>query len=400
MPHKTQNKCKISAVICELNPLHHGHRAIFDHAREISDGLVCVLSGNFVQRGEPAIIDKWARTRLALANGADLVLELPLPWACAGAERFAAGGVHLAAALGNVTHLVFGSEFDSAEKIKTVATALLSPQFAQVLAELPENGATFAARREQAIAEILGEEYAALLRSPNAVLGIEYTKALLSEGASIEPTVYKRVGASHDQKATAGEFCSASELRELLRSGEAINGLVPPSTEEMILQLAKTGACPADVSHIERAVLARLRTMATADFAALPDISEGLENRLFTAARTAATLEEFYALAKSKRYTHARLRRLAMAAFLGLTADLPQLPPYIRVLGMTKKGGEIIKSATPTLPIVARYADVKKLGGTAEKIFSLEAAADDLYALACPVPQPCGRDFTEKIIKI
>lgn len=391
---------EISAVICELNPLHMGHRALFQHAKQLSNGVVCILSGNFVQRGEPAVLDKWSRCRLALENGADLVIELPLPWACSGAESFAAGGVHLAAALGNVNRLVFGSETEDLPAIKAAASALLSPEFSAKLSAMPKNGATFARRREIALSEMLGEKFLPLLRSPNAILGIEYTKALLQSGSSIEPTVFKRLGAGHDKKAVAEEFRSASELRAMLRDGQSPGHFVPESTVAMLEKLTAEGNCPADISLIERAILCKLRAMSAADFARLPDISEGLENRLYSASRQAKSLEEFYALAKSKRYTHARLRRLALSAFLGLTCDLPKLPPYLRILGMNKTGEEILKSASPTLPIAARPADIQKTNNTAQQIFALEAAADDLYALACPVPPACGRDYTEKLIKI
>lgn len=400
MTEKMAKNYKISAVICELNPLHKGHRAIFQHAKQLSSGTVCILSGNFVQRGEPAILDKWARCLLALENGADLVIELPLPWACAGAERFAAGGIHLANALGNVDTLVFGSESADLSAIKTAAMALLSEEFSAKLAAIPDNGDTFARRREAALGEMLGEEILPLLRSPNAILGIEYTKALLRESSAIVPTAFKRIGAGHDAEAAVGEFHSASELRAMLRDGQSLDSYVPQSTATLLRKLTADGKCPTDIMYLERAILYRLRTMQPADFAKLPDISEGLENRLFNAAASAASLEEFYELAKSKRYTHARLRRLVIAALLGITADLPALPPYIRVLGMNSIGQEILKSVKTTLPIIARAADVQKLDAAAQRIFELEAHADDIYALSCPTPQPCGRDYTEKLIKL
>lgn len=399
MPEKMPKKSKISAVICELNPLHMGHRVLFRQAKQVSEGVVCILSGNFVQRGEPAILDKWARCRLALENGADLVLELPLPWACAGAERFAAGGVRLAAALGNVDFLIFGSENPDISAIKRIAEVLLSPEFSVRLAALPDAGETFARRREMVLSDMLGPEVLPLLRSPNSILGIEYTKALLREKAPIAPVAFPRLGAGHDQTAEAGEFRSASELRELLWAGKSLNGLAPESTVSLLNELTAQGKCPVDIRYVERAVLCKLRSMDAGGFAALPDVSEGLENRLYSAARQAGSLEEFYALAKSKRYTHARLRRLALYAFLGVTKDLPDSPPYLRVLGMNSVGAHIIREAETAIPPVSRLAEVRKLGGEALRVFELEAKADDLYALACPVPQPCGRDYTEKLIK-
>lgn len=391
---------KISAVICELNPLHLGHRRLLDFAREQSDGVVCILSGNFVQRGETAILDKWARCRLTLENGADLVLELPLPWACAGAERFALGGVSLAAALGAVDLLIFGSEEGDIQRLEQAANALLSREFSQLLGQMESSGETFARRRELALGRLIGPEHAAVLRRPNAVLAIEYIKAIKRENAPIVPVPMLREGAGHDEKASGGQLRSAGELRELLLKGEDISGFVPENTAVLLRELTARRRCPARLAFLERAILCKLRAMPIEAFTALPDISEGLENRLYQAARQAGSLEELYALAKSKRYTHARIRRLAMAAFLDLTADLPARPPYLRVLGMTKAGERILKEASPTLPITARPADFQRLGGDALRLFQLEAQADDLYGLAFEEPVPCGREYWEKLVKL
>lgn len=390
---------KNAAVICELNPLHLGHRWLFQQVKEAGMGLVCILSGNFVQRGEPAILDKWSRARLALENGADLVLELPLPWACAGAERFAAGGVCLATALGNVEVLAFGSENVDLSLIEQTARALLSPEFSARLSRLPDTGETFAKRREAVLAEMLGEQAAALLRSPNAILAVEYQKALLRQGSGIRTLAYPRQGAAHDKQAGEGELPSAGQLRELLRQGRSLAGLVPESTERLLGELTAQGRCPAEISLLERPILCKLRTMTIQDFSRLPDVSEGLEHRLFQAARQAGSLEEFYGLAKTRRYTLARLRRLALAAFLGITADLPQLPPVLRVLGMNERGEGILRTAAPALPVAVRPADFQRLGGEALRVFELEARADDLYAMAFPKPLSCGRDYTEKLVK-
>lgn len=399
MPEKMSEKMKLAAVVCELNPLHFGHQWLFQQAKRQADGLICVLSGNFVQRGEAAILDKWARTKSALENGGDLVLELPLPWACAGAERFAAGGVHLANALGNVTFLAFGSEIPDSSLLERAAGALLSPEFSQAFASLPDNGQTFARRREEALCALLGPEILPVLRSPNATLAVEYLKALKRENSPIVPLVFPRQGAGHDLASDGSQFRSASELRALLRRGRPLGGLAPEATVSLLEELVKTGTAPAEPERLERSILCSLRTMEPEDFAALPDVSEGLENRLFEAARRACSLEEFYEFAKSKRYTHARIRRLALYAFLGVTKELPSLPPYLRVLGMTDKGERILKEASPTLPLAVRAADFEKLGGQSLELFRLEARADDLYALALPRPTPCGKDYTEKLIR-
>ena len=208
-------KMKIAAIICELNPLHQGHQALFSHAKSRCQGLVCVLSGNYVQRGEPAILDKWARTRLALASGADLVLELPLPWAMAGAERFAAGGVALANGLGNVDTLFFGSEEGDAPRLRELAEVLLSPGFSRAIRE-EDTALPFAVRRQRAAARLVGADAAALLTKPNCILGVEYQKALLAQGSGIKAEAFPRRGAGHDVPEEQGPILSASQARELL----------------------------------------------------------------------------------------------------------------------------------------------------------------------------------------
>ena len=390
---------KISAIICELNPLHSGHQALFSHAKSRFDGLVCILSGNYVQRGEPAVLDKWARTRLALSSGADLVLELPLPWAMAGAERFATGGVALARSLGTVDTLLFGSEAEDLKALWDLATLLDSPAFPQAL-EATDPTLSFAQRRQQAAAQLIGEETASLLARPNCILGVEYIKALRRQGGGMGVEVFPRLGAGHDIPDRKGVLLSASHARELLVQGTDLTERLPEATLAVWQALLEKGQCPASMGRLERAILCKLRSLAVEGFAMLPDVSEGLEYRLYKAARQAGGLEEFWDLVKSKRDPLARIRRLTMAAFLGLSRNLPELPCYLRVLGMTPTGQRILKQARPILPVAIRPGDFQRLGGEALSLFELEAHADDLYGLSLPSPTPCGRDYTERLLKI
>ncbi len=399
MSDKMKKKYKTAAVICELDPLHFGHQALFRQAKEAADGLVCLMSGSFVQRGAPAMTDKWARCRMALENGADLVFELPLPWACAGAERFAAGGVALANALGGVELLLFGSEIPDVSLLEKTAAAAISPEFSQRLAALPDTGQTFARRREAVLEELLGPAVLPVLRSPNAILGVEYCKALLRSGSSIRPEVFLRQGAGHDEASEAAGFLSGSRLRKRFRAGGDLRGVAPESTVKLLAALRGAGLAPASADRLETAILCKLRTMEPEDFARLPDLSEGLENRLYQASRKAGSLRELYESVKSKRYTLARVRRLVLYAFLGVPKALPDAPPYLRLLGMGPGGERVLKTLSPALPLAARPADIRKLDSRAQDLFRLEARAGDLWALSCPVPPPCGRDYTEKLVR-
>ena len=296
--------------------------------------------------------------------------------------------------------LVFGSEVPDVSRMDAAAEALLSPKFSESFSEVPDKGLSFAQRREAALHSMLGETASSLLQKPNCILGIEYLKAIRRQNAALTPIAIPREGAGHDRAAENQEYRSAGELRHLLRTGGKLAGLVPENVCVTLEQLLSSGHCPASLSWLERSILCKLRTMKPEDFSALPDLSEGLENRLHTAAREARSLEELYSLVKSKRYSHARIRRLVMSAFLEIPSGLPELPLYLRILGMTETGARILKDATPTLPVAVRPVDFERLGGSFANLFRLEARADDLYALAFPTPFPCGRDYTEKLIKV
>lgn len=390
------DKITISAIICEFDPLHWGHLGLLEKAGAGGAAVCCVMSGNFLQRGGPAMLDKWHRAQCALEAGADLVAELPLSWACAGAERFAAGGAALAGALG-ASRLYFGSEVPDAALLLRLARTLLSPEFSAALRAQAQPGLSFAVRRQKAVEALLGPEAARLLALPNATLGVEYCKAILSQGLAVQPVAVPRTGSGHGQEAPVepGAVLSASHLRSLALQGRDLRGLVPDFTLAALEEAREQGRFPVQIKYLERAVLCKLRGLTLEDFAALPGLSEGLEHRLAQAVGEASSLEELYARVKSKRYPHARVRRLVMAAFLGLREPLPALPPYLRVLGMSERGGRILNGRAGDLPLAVRAGDFRKLPAAAQEGFRLEVRADDVYALASPRPQPAGRDYWE-----
>lgn len=374
-----------AGIVAEYNPFHRGHAWHIAETRRRLGGdapVVCVMSGHWVQRGECALADKWLRAALALDRGADLVVELPTPWAMASAESFARGAVSLLAATGVVDVLSFGSETGELAPLEEAAAALDAPDYPERLRAALGRGLSFPAARQEAAG-------AACLSAPNNNLGVEYLRSLRALGSTIRPLTVPRQGAGHDGPA-AGGYASASELRRLLRAGrgaEAAPYLTAPWSGEL-----------ADMQHIERAVLARLRTMGEGDWAALPDGggAEGLPSRLAKAAREAVSLEDFYARAKTRRYPHARLRRLALAAFLGLTAaERPAAPPYVRVLGLGGRGRALLRRMKDTcpLPVIVKPAQARELDGPARTLFESEARYTDLYGLCFPAPRPCGAEW-------
>lgn len=394
---------KTAGIVAEFNPFHNGHLSLFRRLKENgATHLAVAMSGNFVQRGEPAILSKWARARQALLCGADLVVEIPLPWAVAGAEKFAFGGVSLLAALG-ADVLGFGSECGSAGQLRKASAALASPLLRQVLQKELKSGATFAAARQKAVRGLFGEETADLLRGPNNILGIEYLKAMKRLGSSMAPFTVRRAGAGHDASRGEGTSVSSARLRTLIRSGRDCGAFLPPPAAGVLREELKADRAPAGLSYVERGVLAKLRTMSREDFSRLPDLSEGLENRIYAASRRAGALSELYGLAKTKRYTLARIRRIVLSAFLGIRASDSAGPvPYLRVLGIGRGGAAILRNASKTglLPVISRHSELPALNPPAQRILRLEERAADLYALCTPAVQPCGLDDTAGVVTL
>lgn len=383
---------KVSGVICEYNPLHKGHEAMLRRLRQQgAEAIVCAMSGNFVQRGEPAIVGKRARAEMALRCGADLVLEIPTPWSTATAETFARGGVEILRRTGVVTELAFGSESGDVQASTAVADALDSAEYQAALSQLTEDGRTFAARRQAAVAQILDESHAALLERPNDILAVEYIRAL--RGTAIQPAAILRAGADHDAAEAKDGSVSASYVRRLLQQGRAEEalGFLPDAAAKIMRREIEEQRAPADLDRCERAVLDRLRRMDEEDFAAYDGGGEGLYHRVYRAARECATVEEWLDRVKTKRYTHARLRRMLLAIWLDLK-EVPERLPYIRLLGANETGRRLLRQMYDA-PILTKAADVGRLGREAEEMFSREARWSDLYALTLPVPARCGEDW-------
>ena len=394
----------ISGIVSEYNPFHFGHAALIEKTRLAgATHIVAVMSGNFVQRGEPAILSKWARARMALLSGVDLVIELPLPWAMSGAEHFAFGAVSLLDALGCVDSISFGSECGDAALLQNAAQALLSPKLKPELQRQLKNGATFARARQAAMESIFDSETAMLLQNPNNILGIEYCKALIKLNSAITPFTIKRIGAQHDEKSESEMILSSSQIREQILAGENVSPFLPPAAAQILAEELACGNAPANAAKLETAVLAKLRCMSREEFGLLPDISEGLENRIYHAVREAVSLDDLYDKVKSKRYTHARIRRLIFSAFLGLQKDsIPPAPPYIRVLGFNEFGKEVLHLAksTTNLPILTNTSAILSLDKHTGNMLELECKSTDVFMLSLPHIRQCGLEMTTGILTV
>lgn len=376
---------KTVGIICEYNPLHLGHVRQLRLIRELlgeDTAIVCLMSGNYVQRGAPAIVDKSCRAAAALHAGADLVLELPVTCALSSAEGFADGGVEILAPFCN--YLCFGAETADRELLLNTARALLSDAFPPLLRARLDTGMSFPAARSAALGE-MGLD-ASLLDTPNNILAVEYCKAILRRETGLEPLPIFRQGSYHDELPDP-QNPSATSLRRLLLSGQGWEAYVPHPAPLRNAPLHCTEAG-------EQAILSRLRTMTDGEFEALPYGSEGLWRKLMHASRSCATLEEIVAATKSKRYTRTRIDRMVMCACLGITRDMLEAPtPYTRVLGFNDRGRGVLKNAKQTAPFL-------NAGEPSDHPYwQLEKRCGDLYGLFCTcAPEAPGSEERRRII--
>ena len=396
---------KTAVITAEYNPFHKGHRWQLEQVRAAGASHVAVvMSPDFTQRGTPAIFPKRLRAQAALQNGADLVLELPVCYALAGAQRFAFGAVQLAAAMGCVDLLAFGAEDADLLQLRQACTALQQEEVNQTIRQLLQSGITFAKARERAVAAVYGEETALLLQKPNNILAIEYLCQLEKlPDAHIQPLALGRIGNTHDGE-PVGEFASASFLRGLMLEGrwEQAQQYLPQNVWQLYRQAQQDGQF-ADLQLGERAVLSALRRMEQKEMAQLADLSEGLENRLYRASREACSLEQLYAAIKSKRYPLARVRRLVMNAFLQLPAQMQTLPPpYLRVLGMNERGKQILSAMkkTASLPVSTSLMKLARSTQAARQWAQVEAAACDQYSIFCQQIQASGSDWSLPFVSL
>lgn len=396
---------KTVGLVAEYNPFHNGHEYMISKCREEgATHVVAVMSGNFVQRGSVAIMDKRARAKAALQSGVDLVVELPVPWAVSTAELFAKGGLSILQGLGCVDTLAFGCETADEEMLLKAADAVCDIKVHEKIGEELQGGITYAAARENAVRSLYGDEIADAISKPNNILAVEYLKAMRSLGSNFDIMPIKRIGAEHDSLKENGEFSSASALRAMLERGDEKAFLyMPESSVSEFKRLQSVGRAPVLIDDSERAILSRLRMLSVEEIKEAPDISEGLENRIYNAILTATSLEELYSIVKTKRYTHSRIRRIITSLYLGISpSDALEKVPYIRVLGFNERGREILKVAKEksSMPVIMKSSQTYELSAYGKHIFDLECKATNLYNLSTPRILPCGTELKDEVVML
>ena len=390
----------ISATVCEYNPYHNGHKYLTDYAGQCgADYFVGIMSGNVVQRGEFAIMDKYLRAQAAVTGGVDIIIELPCVYTLSEAERFAYGAVKTLDMCGCIDKLYFGAECDDIELLKKTAEYVSGIKVKDYIKSLSENGYSHPRAMYNAVNDIYGKEYAQILSMPNNTLAIEYIKALRDISSKIEPIAVKRKAVGHDDCTVKGEFASASFIRQAILSGDSsYQYYVPHAVSKIVDESIKTGECPACTGNNERGFLQALRRMSTEEWSNIPGVNEGLENRIYKAVRERQSFDKIMEGIKCKRYTYSRIRRTLMCAYLGITKKrLMTEPQYIRVLAANMRGINVLREITKKslLPVIMSPArDINKISGEGKKLFELECKVSDMYTLFTPSITPCGKDYT------
>lgn len=377
---------KIMAVICEYNPFHKGHAyQLQTHRKTLSaDGVVCLMSGNFVQRGAPAMFDKWTRAKAAVCSGADLVLELPVVYAAQSAMRFANGAVSLLDALGCIDVLSFGSECGDLQKLQDTADILFSKDFSALLADELKKGTSYPAARSAVFKVHFPNQDASLLETPNNILALEYLASLKRRNSQIKPATLLRNFA----------FASASQIRERIEKNEDVSSHIPAT--------ATWNTLPYDKVAFDQMVSYQFLRETPKTLKTIADVAEGLENRILKYAKLCYGAESIAQQVNTKRYTKTRIDRIIINTLLGITdQDTELAPQYARVLAFNDCGTKILNkmAKTTTIPIITKTADAVLNSKDAQRMFEKDVLATDVYALMTQNKQ-AGQDYKTSPIYI
>jgi len=412
---------KVVGIIAEYNPLHKGHLYHLDTVRKSykPDAIIVALSGNFVQRGEPAIFDKWARAEMALQAGADLVVELPVCYSTATAEIFAESAVKLLLDSKVISALSFGIEEYPKQELYYLGKLLADEptSFSQILNGYLKEGLSFPKAREMAVVKYMEEKnsnlnvnlIAKMLKKPNFILAVEYIKAVNKLAADIDIFPVLRKGHHYHDKNLSKQFASATAIRHAISSHrqnfiEKIAPHLPETTVQIISKEIKQHRTPVFLQDFETVILYTLRRLKAGELRNYFDVEEGLENRLKKAAQSCGNLEELVALTKSKRYPATRIQRILVHILLDIPREMVEnrRPQYFRVLGFTEKGASLLKEIkkNASIPVITRTAQYKKLPQEAKAMFERDLFASDIYRLAYRFTdlRCAATDFARKVI--
>lgn len=408
---------KVLGIIAEYNPFHNGHLYHINESKKAvnADYVVAIISGNFVQRGDTSLVDKWSKAEMAIKNGADLVIELPLLYSISSAENFAEGGIKMLNSFNIVDYISFGSELCDVNTLNEFADVLYHEpkEFVSVLNHELSKGFSYPKARENALLMYLNDirKYANILSSPNNILAIEYLKALKKYNSSIVPVSINRNKVDYNSTEIVDGFASATAIRKIAMTNDvwSLRQAMPKSSFDIMYDCLRSGKTVSSLAKFEKEIIYNLRKMSISEIANLPDVSEGLEYSIKNAANSCNTIEELISIVKSKRYTTTRLRRILVYCLLGITKkdmqDSRKVTPYVRVLGFNEKGKELlsgISNANPKLDIVT---SVKKYMETSNNrilrhMLAKDVFATDIYTLGYDYDSSSNLDYTHPIVNL
>ena len=405
----------ILGIVSEYNPFHNGHLRHLDISKQLTnaDFTIAIMSGNFVQRGDTALVDKWTRAEMALRAGVDLVIELPVLYSLSSAENFADGAVKILNSLGIVNYLSFGSEIGDLDSLNEIATVLYKEpkELSGLIMSQVRSGLSYPKARELAISQYFGfsKKYSEILKNPNNILGIEYLKALKRRKCNIAPLTIKREYSDYNSTSIKNGVTSATAIREMIKQNKNVHYVVPYETFELLERQKEKGQIITDLSVFEKEIIYILRKLTLEELKELPDVSEGLENKIKAAANSCNTLEELISCIKSKRYTQTRIQRILLYALLGITDKNIELSrkttPYIRVLGFNKNGKKMISAisrANPKLNVIVSVKRFMELSNnlSLKLMLSKDVFSSNVYTLGYKKEPLANLDYTHKIVEI
>ena len=408
---------KVIGIIAEYNPFHNGHLYHLQKSLQMthSSYSVAVVSGNFTQRGSTSLVDKWAKTEIAIKNGIDLVLELPLLYSISSAENFAEGAIKILDSLKVIDYLSFGSESGDISTLNMIADILYKEPkaYKNILSHELSKGLSFPKARENALLMYLNDirRFSNVLSSPNNILGIEYLKALKKLKSPIIPVTVERYNAGYHDTSYNGNVASATAIRNIVKNNgwDILRKVVPENTFSTLLENIKVGHVVPDLSVFEKQIIYNLRKMSIQEIAELPDVSEGLENAIKNAANSCNSVVEFLNIIKSKRYTNTRIQRILLYALLGITKKDMALSkkaiPYVRVLGFNNKGKYLISEIAKANPKLEIITSVKKYMDTSNNknskyLLEKDIWATNVYTLGYEYDSWNNLDYTHKLITL
>ena len=408
---------KVLGIIAEYNPFHNGHLYHLENSKKLTgcDYSIAIISGNFTQRGSTSIINKWEKTKMALSNGIDLVIELPVIYSISSAENFADGAIKILNSLGIVDYLSFGSETSDISVLKNISNVLyFEPnEYKNILSHELKKGLSFPKARENALLMYLNDirRYSGVLSSPNNILGIEYLKALKKHNSNIIPVCIKRFESEYNSTDFSSDIASATAIRSLIKnkSFEIVTGLVPSDSYSILLDNVRIGHIVEDLNIFEKEIIYLLRKMSIEEISNLPDVSEGLEFAIKEAANSCNSIIEFLSMVKSKRYTSTRIQRILLYVLLGITKKDMEISknvlPYVRVLGFNENGTKLISEISKNNPKLNIITSVKKFvdsnkNKNLKHMLDKDIFSTNVYTIGYEYDSLNNLDYKNGIIKI